>query len=121
MNKDGLTCAKCPWYTFCRGCALPCDEKKVEETVGFCGIDWDPAILHLRYQYSEEKVCAIFRHVNLMNEHVFIIQSTPLNRVTSVRGHFAPIKRTLLTENILYWLLCMSAIPVLPKVARLSG
>ena len=31
-----------------------------------------------------------------------IIQSTPLNRVTSVRGHFAPIKRTPLTENILY-------------------
>ena len=34
---------------------------------------------------------------------VLIIQSTPLNRVTSVRGHFAPIKRrTLLTKNILY-------------------
>ena len=33
----------------------------------------------------------------------FYIQSTPLNRVTSVRGHFDPIKRrTLLTENILY-------------------
>ena len=31
------------------------------------------------------------------------IQSTPLNRATSVRGHFASIKRrTLLTENILY-------------------
>ena len=31
------------------------------------------------------------------------IQSTPLNRVTSVRGHFDPIKRrTLLTENIFY-------------------
>ena len=32
-----------------------------------------------------------------------IIQSTPLNRTTSVRGHFGPIKsRTLLTENMLY-------------------
>ena len=31
------------------------------------------------------------------------IQSTPLNRATSVRGHFGSIKRrTLLTENILY-------------------
>ena len=31
------------------------------------------------------------------------IQSTPLNRATSVRGHFGPIKRrTQLTENILY-------------------
>ena len=31
------------------------------------------------------------------------IQSTPLNRATSVRGHFDPIKRrTLLTENIFY-------------------
>ena len=31
------------------------------------------------------------------------IQSTPLDRVTSVRGHFAPIKqRILLTENALY-------------------
>ena len=29
------------------------------------------------------------------------IQSTPLNRITSVRGYFDPIKRrTLLTENI---------------------
>ena len=53
---------------------------------------------------------------------VLQLQSTPLNRVTSVRGHFVPIKRrTLLTENILYQLLCMRAIPVLPKVARLSG
>ena len=32
-----------------------------------------------------------------------IYQSTPLNRVTSVRGHFDPIKRKiLLTENLLY-------------------
>ena len=31
------------------------------------------------------------------------VQSTPLNRATSVRGHFDPIKRrTLLPENILY-------------------
>ena len=51
--------------------------------------------------------------------YLFIkLQSTLLNRVTSVRGHFAPIKRrTLLTENILYLLLCVRAIPVLPKVA----
>ena len=38
-----------------------------------------------------------------INGNKLVIQSTPLNRVTSVRGHFAPIKRrTLLTENILY-------------------
>ena len=36
-----------------------------------------------------------------MNKQVYHIQLTPLNRVTSVRGHFDPIKRrTLLTENI---------------------
>ena len=56
--------------------------------------------------------CAI-DHRNVSIDHVqcddcacamnFLIQSTPLNRVTSVRGHFAPIKRRiLLTENILY-------------------
>ena len=49
----------------------------------------------------------IYIYILYINNRVLIvriyIQSTPLNRVTSVRGHFAPIKRrTLLTENILY-------------------
>ena len=40
---------------------------------------------------------------SFFNQFVTDIQSTPLNRATSVRGHFAPIKRrTLLNENILY-------------------
>ena len=49
----------------------------------------------------------IYLHTDIHINRVLIvriyIQSTPLNRVTSVRGHFAPItRRTLLTENILY-------------------
>ena len=40
---------------------------------------------------------------SFFNQFVTYIQSTPLNRATSVRGHFDSIKRrTLLTENILY-------------------
>ena len=42
-------------------------------------------------------------HAEIMMHSGHKIQSTPLNRVTSVRGHFGPIKRrALLTENILY-------------------
>ena len=38
---------------------------------------------------------------SFFNQFVRYIQSTPLNRVTSVRGYFDPIKRrTLLTETI---------------------
>ena len=49
---------------------------------------------------SHDNVSLYYNTFTLPN---FEIQSTPLNRVTSVRGHFAPIKqRTLLTENVLY-------------------
>ena len=38
-----------------------------------------------------------------VTEIYIYIQSTPLNRATSVRGHFAPIKRrTLLIEIFFY-------------------
>ena len=56
VHKDGVTCAMCPWYTFCRGCLIPSDDTLIETTVMYCGIDWEPGVLHLRYQYSEEKV-----------------------------------------------------------------
>ena len=58
--------------------------------------------------------------INSLHIRIYIyIQSTPLISVTSVRGNFDPIKRrTLLTEDILYQLLCVRAIPVLPKVAH---
>eukprot|EP00800_Vazella_pourtalesii_P019812 TRINITY_DN687_c0_g1_i4.p1 TRINITY_DN687_c0_g1~~TRINITY_DN687_c0_g1_i4.p1 ORF type:complete len:1290 (+),score=322.70 TRINITY_DN687_c0_g1_i4:294-4163(+) len=55
VYKDGVTCARCPWYTFCRGCPIPCDETAIVSNVSFIGIDWQPGVLHLRYQYSEEK------------------------------------------------------------------
>ncbi|KAI6646795.1 Usp32 protein [Oopsacas minuta] len=55
VSKDGVTCAQCPWYIFCRGCPILCDENQIQTNVTFIGIDWEPDVLHLRYQYSEEK------------------------------------------------------------------
>ena len=56
--------------------------------------------MHIRLDTIETEIPMVTR-INLFNQR--LIQSTPLNRVTSVRGHFGPIKRrTLLTETILY-------------------
>ena len=43
------------------------------------------------------------RDVHRQNDHLFQIQSTPLNRVTLVTEHFDPIKRS---ELILFLWFC---------------
>ncbi|KAL8573322.1 hypothetical protein ACOMHN_032784 [Nucella lapillus] len=55
--KDGTTCAKCPWYRFCRGCRVDCNAEKFDAGRGgsFVAIDWEPTALHLRYQTSLER------------------------------------------------------------------
>lgn len=55
--KDGTTCAKCPWYRFCRGCRVDCNAEKFDagRSGSFVAIDWEPTALHLRYQTSLER------------------------------------------------------------------
>lgn len=56
VEREGLQCAVCPWYLFCRGCHLNCDDTIFPaNTVAFLAIDWDPTALHLRYQSALEK------------------------------------------------------------------
>ncbi|OWF52140.1 Ubiquitin carboxyl-terminal hydrolase 32 [Mizuhopecten yessoensis] len=56
VQKDGLTCAWCPWYRFCRGCRLECTADPFNFGSSFIAIDWEPTALHLRYQTSHEKL-----------------------------------------------------------------
>ncbi|KAK7088273.1 hypothetical protein V1264_022209 [Littorina saxatilis] len=57
VMKDGITCAKCPWYRFCRGCRVECNADLFDAGRGgsFLAIDWEPTALHLRYQTSQER------------------------------------------------------------------
>ncbi|XP_071850144.1 ubiquitin carboxyl-terminal hydrolase 32-like isoform X3 [Apostichopus japonicus] len=55
VQKDGLNCALCPWYRFCRGCDIPCIDEPLGTGVAFIAIEWDPTALHLRYQASQER------------------------------------------------------------------
>ncbi|KAL0972727.1 hypothetical protein UPYG_G00193980 [Umbra pygmaea] len=56
VGKDGNSCAWCPWYRFCRGCAVECSEDRASVGNAYIAVDWDPTALHLRYQTSQEKV-----------------------------------------------------------------
>ncbi|MPC19919.1 Ubiquitin carboxyl-terminal hydrolase 32 [Portunus trituberculatus] len=56
VEREGLQCAWCPWYKFCRGCQLPCEDKMFPQNAAFLAIDWDPTALHLRYQSGLERV-----------------------------------------------------------------
>ncbi|XP_042222314.1 ubiquitin carboxyl-terminal hydrolase 32-like isoform X6 [Homarus americanus] len=56
VEREGLQCAWCPWYRFCRGCQLPCDDNTFSQNAAFLAIDWDPTALHLRYQTALERV-----------------------------------------------------------------
>ncbi|KAK4322970.1 hypothetical protein Pmani_006294 [Petrolisthes manimaculis] len=56
VEREGLQCAWCPWYKFCRGCELLCDQDIFCPAAAFLAIDWDPTALHLRYQTALERV-----------------------------------------------------------------
>nr|CAB3267554.1 ubiquitin carboxyl-terminal hydrolase 32 [Phallusia mammillata] len=56
VENCGLACGnKCPWFSFCNGCQIPCDDGSWEQASGFLAIDWDPTALHLRYQPTVER------------------------------------------------------------------
>ena len=71
VSKDGLTCSQCPWYEFCIGCPLPCDESPLGRTSGYIAVDWDNTTLHLKYQSAQERVSS-YHYVALI-----IIPSAP--------------------------------------------
>uniref|UniRef100_A0A8K9UHI5 ubiquitinyl hydrolase 1 n=1 Tax=Oncorhynchus mykiss TaxID=8022 RepID=A0A8K9UHI5_ONCMY len=56
VGKDGSSCAWCPWYRFCRGCAVDCTEDRASVGNACIAVDWDPTALHLRYQTSQERI-----------------------------------------------------------------
>ncbi|KAG9352031.1 hypothetical protein JZ751_023282 [Albula glossodonta] len=56
VQKDGNSCAWCPWYRFCRGCTVECNEDLAAVGNAYIAVDWDPTALHLRYQTSQERV-----------------------------------------------------------------
>ncbi|XP_062601497.1 ubiquitin carboxyl-terminal hydrolase 32-like isoform X2 [Saccostrea cucullata] len=56
VMKDGLSCAWCPWYRFCRGCKLECNADDFNFGSSFLAIDWEPTALHLRYQTALERL-----------------------------------------------------------------
>ncbi|KAM4627447.1 ubiquitin carboxyl-terminal hydrolase 32 isoform 1-T1 [Polymixia lowei] len=56
VGKDGNSCAWCPWYRFCRGCAIECSEDRASVGNAYIAVDWDPTALHLRYQTSQERI-----------------------------------------------------------------
>ncbi|GFO06715.1 ubiquitin carboxyl-terminal hydrolase 32 [Plakobranchus ocellatus] len=55
VKKDGLSCAKCPWFRFCRGCKVECNSQLFDRGSSFLAIDWEATALHLRYQTTQEK------------------------------------------------------------------
>ncbi|XP_030632095.1 ubiquitin carboxyl-terminal hydrolase 32 isoform X2 [Chanos chanos] len=66
VQKDGNSCAWCPWYRFCRGCTVDCTEDRASLGNAYIAVDWDPTALHLRYQTSQERI---------VEEHASVEQS----------------------------------------------
>ncbi|KAG7470530.1 hypothetical protein MATL_G00114750 [Megalops atlanticus] len=66
VQKDGNSCAWCPWYRFCRGCTVDCNEDRAALGNAYIAVDWDPTALHLRYQTSQERI---------VEEHASVEQS----------------------------------------------
>ncbi|XP_065190122.1 ubiquitin carboxyl-terminal hydrolase 32-like [Sycon ciliatum] len=56
VRKDGLLCSQCPWWKFCSGCTIVCDETSFDSVATrYIAIDWDSTALHLRYQNAQER------------------------------------------------------------------
>ena len=76
-----------------------------------------------RLPHAKNQLSAPGSFFNQFVTEIYIyIQSTPLNRVTSVRAYFAPIKRrTLLTEKKFVLASMCESYSGPAKMARLSG
>uniref|UniRef100_A0A4W3JWA4 Ubiquitin carboxyl-terminal hydrolase 32 n=1 Tax=Callorhinchus milii TaxID=7868 RepID=A0A4W3JWA4_CALMI len=82
VNKDGNTCAWCPWYRFCRGCKVDCNEERTAVGPAYIAIDWDPTALHLRYQTSQERICEEHESVEQSRR----AQAEPINLDSCLRA-----------------------------------
>uniref|UniRef100_A0A2K5J2U0 ubiquitinyl hydrolase 1 n=1 Tax=Colobus angolensis palliatus TaxID=336983 RepID=A0A2K5J2U0_COLAP len=96
VQKDGNTCAWCPWYRFCRGCKIDCGEDRAFIGNAYIAVDWDPTALHLRYQTSQERV---------VDEHESVEQSRraqaePINLDSCLRAFTSEEE---LGENEMYY------------------
>ncbi|XP_045442361.1 ubiquitin carboxyl-terminal hydrolase 32 isoform X4 [Pipistrellus kuhlii] len=96
VQKDGNSCAWCPWYRFCRGCKIDCGEDKAFIGNACIAVDWDPTALHLRYQTSQERV---------VDEHESVEQSRraqaePINLDNCLRAFTSEEE---LGENEMYY------------------
>ncbi|XP_063962632.1 ubiquitin carboxyl-terminal hydrolase 32-like [Lytechinus pictus] len=94
--KDGLTCAWCPWYRFCRGCDIPCDSETLRSGLAYIAIEWDPTALHLRYQNSQERF--VTEHASCENSRR--LQTEPINLDDCLRAF---TKEEELGEDELYY------------------
>ncbi|KAL2297465.1 hypothetical protein Nmel_016767, partial [Mimus melanotis] len=81
VQKDGNSCAWCPWYRFCRGCKIECTEDRACVGNAYIAVDWDPTALHLRYQTSQERcvlhfqITESFVSLQIVEEHESVEQS----------------------------------------------
>uniref|UniRef100_A0A915ICD2 ubiquitinyl hydrolase 1 n=1 Tax=Romanomermis culicivorax TaxID=13658 RepID=A0A915ICD2_ROMCU len=58
-NRGFCRCARCPWFRFCFGCRIECNENCfVDLSDCFVAIDWDITAWHLRYNPSLETLGA---------------------------------------------------------------
>ncbi|XP_019848743.1 PREDICTED: ubiquitin carboxyl-terminal hydrolase 32-like isoform X2 [Amphimedon queenslandica] len=57
VRRDGLFCCHCPWYRFCRGCPIECDEGTfgADDPPHYIAIDWEDGFIHLKYQSGLER------------------------------------------------------------------
>ncbi|XP_064127421.1 ubiquitin carboxyl-terminal hydrolase 32 isoform X7 [Loxodonta africana] len=96
VQKDGNSCAWCPWYRFCRGCKIDCGDDRAFIGNAYIAVDWDPTALHLRYQTSQERV---------LDEHESVEQSRraqaePINLDSCLRAFTSEEE---LGENEMYY------------------
>ncbi|CAH1801921.1 unnamed protein product [Owenia fusiformis] len=82
VQKDGVSCAWCPWYQFCRGCKIECSPEKFSHSSLYVAIDWEPTALHLRYQSAAERIYTDHESV-AKSRH---LQSQPINLDTCLQS-----------------------------------
>nr|XP_056721237.1 ubiquitin carboxyl-terminal hydrolase 32 [Euleptes europaea] len=82
VQKDGNSCAWCPWYRFCRGCKIDCTEEGAYLGNAYIAVDWDPTALHLRYQTSQERIVEEHRSVEQSRRG----QAEPINLDSCLRA-----------------------------------
>uniref|UniRef100_A0A8C7E1S4 Ubiquitin carboxyl-terminal hydrolase 32 n=1 Tax=Naja naja TaxID=35670 RepID=A0A8C7E1S4_NAJNA len=82
VQKDGNSCAWCPWYRFCYGCKIDCTEERALMGNANLAVDWDPTALHLRYQTSQERIAEEHRSVEQSQR----AQAEPINLDSCLRA-----------------------------------